>query len=214
MSTPARSAPNTETARYQQQKANAVTTTASTANATTSRTVGRRQAAEPSTAEASTAPIAEARRQHQVDTTTAPSRLTTPTASSVNDASHSMVPIANSRPLAPALRLGWLVLPTSLRADVVARKRLTDLGYSPLPQAAFARLLRTGGYDRHLRRTRLLYRRRRDALLAAVAEHLPGWQPVGIAAGLHVLLRLPDGVDDSLVQQRIADRGGYAPALS
>ena len=119
-----------------------------------------------------------------------------------------------SKTLAPALRLGWLVLPPSLRADVVARKRLTDLGCSPLPQAAFARMLRGGGYDRHLRRTRLMYRRRRDALLAALAEQLPGWRPVGIAAGLHVLLRLPDGTDDSVVRQRIAERGVCAPALS
>jgi GntR family transcriptional regulator/MocR family aminotransferase len=119
-----------------------------------------------------------------------------------------------SKTLAPALRLGWLVLPRALRADVVARKRLTDLGCSPLPQAAFAGVLRSGGYDRHLRRTRLLYRRRRDALLAALADRLPGWQPVGIAAGLHVLLRLPDGTDDSVVHQQLAERGVYAPALS
>jgi GntR family transcriptional regulator/MocR family aminotransferase len=83
-----------------------------------------------------------------------------------------------------------------------------------LPQAAFARLLRGGGYDRHLRRTRLTYRRRRDALLSAVAEHLPAWQPIGVAAGLHVVLRLPSDMDDSLVSQRLADRGIHAPALS
>ncbi|HEV2779554.1 MAG TPA: PLP-dependent aminotransferase family protein [Actinophytocola sp.] len=119
-----------------------------------------------------------------------------------------------SKTLAPALRLGWLVAPPWLRADLVRRKRLTDLGCSPLPQAAFAGLLRSGGYDRHLRRTRLLYRRRRDALLAALAERLPAWQPIGIAAGLHVLLRLPDGMDDSVVHQGLAARGVYAPALS
>ncbi|HET9140570.1 PLP-dependent aminotransferase family protein, partial [Actinophytocola sp.] len=119
-----------------------------------------------------------------------------------------------SKTLAPALRLGWLVLPAALRAEVVSRKRLTDLGCSPLPQAAFAGLLRTGGYDRHLRRTRSLYRDRRDALLAALAEHLPAWQPIGIAAGLHVLLRLPDGHDDRAVHQRLAARGVYAPPLS
>jgi GntR family transcriptional regulator/MocR family aminotransferase len=119
-----------------------------------------------------------------------------------------------SKTLAPALRLGWLVLPPALRAHAVARKQLTDLGCSPLPQAAFARLLRGGGYDRHLRRTRTIYRRRRDALLAAIAEHLPAWRPIGVAAGLHVVLRLPDGVDDGAVSRALADVGVHAPALS
>ncbi|WP_109507276.1 PLP-dependent aminotransferase family protein [Nocardioides speluncae] len=119
-----------------------------------------------------------------------------------------------SKTLAPALRLGWLVPPAPLRAAVIERKRLTDLGCSPLPQAAFVRMLRTGGYDRHLRRTRSLYRRRRDALLEALAERLPVWRPVGIAAGLHVVLQLPDGVDDAAVRDLLAGRGIQVPALS
>lgn len=119
-----------------------------------------------------------------------------------------------SKTLAPALRLGWLVLPPWLRARTVRRKEVTDLGCSPLPQAAFARLLRSGGYDRHLRRTRSMYRARRDALLSALADRLPQWQPVGVAAGLHVVLRLPEGTDDALMSARLADRGVHAPALS
>ena len=119
-----------------------------------------------------------------------------------------------SKTLAPALRLGWLVLPPGLLASAVSRKQLTDLGCSPLPQAAFARLLRGGGYDRHLRRTRTTYRRRRDALLSAVATFLPSWQPIGVAAGLHVVLRLPSDRSDSVVSQRLADHGIHAPALS
>jgi GntR family transcriptional regulator/MocR family aminotransferase len=119
-----------------------------------------------------------------------------------------------SKTLAPALRLGWLVLPPLLHEKVVRRKHLTDLGCSPLPQAAFARLVRGGGYDRHLRRSRLAYRRRRDALLSAVASHLPSWQPIGVAAGLHVVLRLPDGTDDVVVSQRLAEHDIHVPPLS
>ncbi|WP_026316349.1 PLP-dependent aminotransferase family protein [Actinokineospora enzanensis] len=119
-----------------------------------------------------------------------------------------------SKVLAPAIRLGWMVVPATLRERVVDHKRLSDLGCSPLPQAALAHLLRSGGYDRHLRRSRQLYRRRRDALLAAVANELPGWRPHGVAAGLHLVLRLPEGTDDGALQDELARRGINAPALS
>ncbi|MFI9011880.1 PLP-dependent aminotransferase family protein [Actinosynnema sp. NPDC053489] len=119
-----------------------------------------------------------------------------------------------SKVLAPALRLGWLVLPTAWRDAVVHRKRLDDLGTGTLHQAAFARLLRTGGYDRHLRRTRQLYRARRDALLDELRAVLPAWEPIGVAAGLHVVVRLPEGTDDVALEERLARRGVNAPALA
>jgi GntR family transcriptional regulator/MocR family aminotransferase len=119
-----------------------------------------------------------------------------------------------SKVLAPALRLGWLVVPERLREGIVQRKQYNDMGTATIPQAAFAHLLRTGGYDRHLRRTRALYRKRRDALLEAVAEHLPAWQPIGVAAGLHVVLRMPDGTDDLALKSRLAERGVHVWALA
>lgn len=122
-----------------------------------------------------------------------------------------------SKTLAPAVRLGWLVPPPALAHPIANGKRLLDRGCSPLQQAAFAHFLRTGGYDRHLRRTRPLYRRRRDALLAALAERLPEWQPTGIAAGLHVVLRLPGPPDthhDTDLVRRLANRGIHIAALS
>jgi GntR family transcriptional regulator/MocR family aminotransferase len=119
-----------------------------------------------------------------------------------------------SKTLAPALRLGWVVAPAPLRTELTTRKRLHDLGGSPLTHAAMAHLLRTGGYDRHLRSARQQYRRRRDALLTALAGHLPDWRPVGVAAGLHVVLRLPDGTDDQALQARLAAEGINALALS
>ncbi|MFI9387805.1 PLP-dependent aminotransferase family protein [Kutzneria sp. NPDC052558] len=119
-----------------------------------------------------------------------------------------------SKVLSPALRIGWLITPPVLRPSIVDAKHYNDMGGSPLPQAALTHMLRTGGYERHLRRTRTLYRRRRDALLAAVADRLPSWQAVGVAAGLHVVLRLPDGVDDAALQRALAASGVNAMALS
>lgn len=96
-----------------------------------------------------------------------------------------------SKSLAPGLRLGWLLVPDAMADEVVARKRMMDLGNPVLDQAVFARLVERGDYDRQLRRCQRAYRERRDALVAALAEHFPGSEVSGIAAGLHVIARLP-----------------------
>jgi GntR family transcriptional regulator / MocR family aminotransferase len=100
-----------------------------------------------------------------------------------------------SKTLAPGLRLGWLVLPPSLLEGVVEAKILDDFGSSTIEQLVLARMIDTAAYDRHLRKARRRNRARRDALIAAVAEHLPGARVTGISAGLHALVRLPRAVD-------------------
>ncbi|MFE6064557.1 PLP-dependent aminotransferase family protein [Streptomyces sp. NPDC056431] len=96
-----------------------------------------------------------------------------------------------SKSLAPGLRLGWMLVPEALLAEVVERKRTMDLGNPVLDQAVLAEFVTRGAYDRQLRRCQRAYRERRDALLAALAEHLPGTGVSGIAAGLHVIARVP-----------------------
>jgi GntR family transcriptional regulator / MocR family aminotransferase len=98
-----------------------------------------------------------------------------------------------SKALAPVLRLAWLVLPERLVEPVVEAKRLADHASPAIDQLALAQLVESGALDRHLRRARLRYRRRRDALLTALAARAPAVVPLGIAAGLHVTLALPPG---------------------
>lgn len=101
-----------------------------------------------------------------------------------------------SKTLAPALRLGWLVAPREVAHEAARLKRLLD-DFSPaLDQLALVDFLASGRYHRHLRRARATYARRRDALRAALAAHMPD-AVVGVSAGLHLLLRLPDDVDDT-----------------
>jgi GntR family transcriptional regulator/MocR family aminotransferase len=100
-----------------------------------------------------------------------------------------------SKSLAPGLRLGWLVLPAGLVDELALEKLLHDMGTEVIAQHALARLIETGAYDRHLRVLRRRHRARRDALVAALARHMPDAQVTGVAAGLHAGVALPALVD-------------------
>ena len=104
-----------------------------------------------------------------------------------------------SKTLAPALRLGWLVVPARLVDAVVEEKRLADLGTARIEQHALASFLTRGDLDRHLRRMRARYRRRRDTLVESLAQALAEAEVQGIAAGLHATVRLPDGDDEHAI---------------
>lgn len=121
-----------------------------------------------------------------------------------------------SKTLAPALRLGWLVLPPQLVEPVAEQRNLADHGAPTLEQLALARLIESGAYDRHLRQARRRYHSRRDALIEAVHRHLPGARVSGLAAGLHVVLRLPSEVDSEALMRAAAERsvGVYPLALT
>ncbi|MEH3079301.1 MAG: PLP-dependent aminotransferase family protein [Quadrisphaera sp.] len=97
---------------------------------------------------------------------------------------------STSKSLAPALRLGWLLAPEHLRADLLAAKHASDIASPALPQLVLSRLVAAGELDRHLRRVRVRQRARRDALLTGLREHLPGARVHGVAAGLHLLVTL------------------------
>ncbi|AUY50383.1 PLP-dependent aminotransferase family protein [Streptomyces sp. CB01881] len=98
-----------------------------------------------------------------------------------------------AKSLAPGLRLAWLALPDALVEPVARLKQLADTMSPVLDQLTLAELITSGTYDRHVRRSRLHYRRRRDRLVAALAERAPHVRVTGIAAGLHAVLQLPPG---------------------
>jgi GntR family transcriptional regulator/MocR family aminotransferase len=101
-----------------------------------------------------------------------------------------------SKLLAPALRAGWLLVPSGYRDAIVAAKRDTDLGNAILPQLVLAELMASGELERHLRLLRKRHVRRRDAMIQAIGIHLPPARIHGAAAGLHLTLTfdaLPSG---------------------
>jgi GntR family transcriptional regulator/MocR family aminotransferase len=119
-----------------------------------------------------------------------------------------------SKTLAPGFRLGWIVLPPRLVEPFAEAKLLADRGSPILDQLTFADFLSRGEFDRHLRRMRPIYRSRRDALLAALAEHLPELEPAGIAAGLHLVAWLPDDLDEATVIAAAAREGVAVAGVS
>ena len=112
-----------------------------------------------------------------------------------------------SKTLASGLRLGWFVMPGHLAEPMAEAKIAADRGSPALEQLALADLMAKGEFDRHLRRMRPVYRRRRDALLTALSRRLPWLEPAGVSAGLHLVTWLPPRLDETTVVDAAARAG-------
>jgi GntR family transcriptional regulator/MocR family aminotransferase len=96
---------------------------------------------------------------------------------------------STSKALAPGLRIGWLVLPARLRVAVLDAIAAMGTTVGAPDQLALADLLDRGDYDRHVRRARQSYRKRRAELSARLAAQTKV-RLDGVPAGLHTLLPL------------------------
>ncbi|MEP7000806.1 MAG: PLP-dependent aminotransferase family protein [bacterium] len=120
-----------------------------------------------------------------------------------------------SKVLFPALRIGYVVVPSTLWNDFIDAREAFDLFSPTLYQLALTDFLNEGHFARHLRRMRTLYLSRRKALLAGLARHCDGLLTVHNAdAGLHIATLLANGVNDVAVVERMVQRGLTATALS
>ncbi|MFB9237893.1 PLP-dependent aminotransferase family protein [Plantactinospora siamensis] len=111
-----------------------------------------------------------------------------------------------SKTLSPALGLGWLVAPGAMAAAVRTANRVAAAP-PVLDQLALATFIDRGWYDAHLRAARRRFRARRELLVRTLGSQLPQGRIAGSAAGLHVLLRLPDGADTRAVVRSAAAAG-------
>jgi GntR family transcriptional regulator / MocR family aminotransferase len=120
-----------------------------------------------------------------------------------------------SKALVPGVRLGWVLAPQSLAGSVAAEKLISDRGSSTLDQLALAALIRSGRYDRHLRRMRATYARRRGQLVTALARYAPAVRLTGLAAGFHAVAHLPPSSDEQAVvaaaRERLVGLYGMGP---
>ena len=122
-----------------------------------------------------------------------------------------------SKRLTPGMRLGWMLTPSWLTWQISTAKAVHDGGSEVAGQLALRDFIAHGELDRHVRRMRALYQRRRATLLEALARHLPEahiYEPTHPAAGLFELVGLPDGVEEPALIKAAAARGVGVEGLS
>ncbi|HEY3865007.1 MAG TPA: PLP-dependent aminotransferase family protein [Solirubrobacteraceae bacterium] len=112
-----------------------------------------------------------------------------------------------SKRMAPGMRLGWMLLPSWLTWELTAAKTIEDGGSEIVGQLALCDFIARGELDRHIRRMRLRYQRRREALLRALERWLPEARVSGADAGLFELVMLPEGVDEPRLLRAAGERG-------
>lgn len=128
-----------------------------------------------------------------------------PTLHALDGGRHVIYVSTFSKKLLPGLRVGWVAAPAPVMERLVTLKQIEDCGTSPLVQASLHAFLEEGGLDEHLKRVRLAYRDRRDAMLEALGQHFPeGVTRTRPQGGLFLWLRLPEDLDasDLLVDAR------------
>lgn len=113
-----------------------------------------------------------------------------------------------SKSLAAGLRLGFIVAPPALARALREWKSLTSNGNPWLEQSAMAEFMNSGGFMRHLRRIRAIYKARRDVLVETLRPTFADAEFKGMRGGMHLSLRLPSGFGDARdIERRAAERG-------
>lgn len=115
-----------------------------------------------------------------------------------------------SKTLSPSLRVGFMLVPESLVEPMIAVRSAIDVQPPHLVQAALAEFVVGGHYDRHLRRTRRIYRERREIMCTFVREIYDDGlidEPVLGDAGLHITITLASGVDEANIHRALAKQG-------
>jgi GntR family transcriptional regulator/MocR family aminotransferase len=112
-----------------------------------------------------------------------------------------------SKRLVPGMRVGWMLTPSWLGWPLISVKAIEDRGSEVVGQLALQDFVARGELDRHLRRMRLRYQVRREALLDALSRHVPEARVGDGAAGLYELVELPDEIDEAVMISAAAERG-------
>ena len=120
-----------------------------------------------------------------------------------------------SKVLFPALRLGYVVVPSDLVDAFRSARTLAGRTVPSLNEAVLADFIAEGHFAAHIRRMRQIYAARQQALLEAARQRLSGGMELEPAdAGMHLIGWLPEGTDEQAVAAAAAERGIVVVPLS
>jgi GntR family transcriptional regulator/MocR family aminotransferase len=131
------------------------------------------------------------------------------------DPSHVIYLGTMSKVMFPSMRLGYAIVPEPLVEAYAGARALVDRHSPTADQHVLATFIKEGMLEAHIRRIRGAYTERRNALIAALKKHLPGWtrlQPSD--QGMHLVLWLPEDMDDVRVAQDALAEGVVVRAIS
>jgi 2-aminoadipate transaminase len=141
-----------------------------------------------------------------------------PSIFSLDDEGRTIMLLTFSKVLAAGLRLAVMVARGDLMDVLVRVKQPTDLCTSKFTQMIAARFMQRHGLDRHLAEIRPIYRAKKEAMVAALAKHMPneeGLRWTNPDGGLFVWVWLPEGVDaEEMLPRAIAHKVAYVPGAS
>ncbi|MCB7135775.1 aminotransferase-like domain-containing protein [Cellulosimicrobium marinum] len=120
-----------------------------------------------------------------------------------------------SKTFAPGYRVGWVVAPHAVREKLVLASESAILCPSNASQMAISAYLATCDWKGQIKQFRELYRDRRDAMVGALAEHMPAASWTVPDGGFYTWVRLPDGLDArSMLPRAVTARVAYVPGTA
>lgn len=120
-----------------------------------------------------------------------------------------------TRTLAPSMRIGYMLLPSGLLEEFERDFSFYSSTVPALEQYVLARFIAGGSFERHINRMRRIYLSRRDALTESLLEYFcDNVEVLGKEAGVHLLVRLKNGVIESDIIEKAREAGILLSGIS
>lgn len=120
-----------------------------------------------------------------------------------------------SKTLLPSLRISYLIMPVSLQQDFEKFNAYQKTNVSRIDQQAAAKFMEEGLYTSHIAKMRTLYRSKRSCLIESLSKHLGDhFDIIGDTAGLHIIVKLPEGLNEAKAIELAKSAGVEIDAVS